>query len=223
MILNTFADFRSIIRDEARRAYLDLLDRRSGEHVCAFALVTDDDRFAANAAGDTIQRRQQRLAKRPPRNRTEEKYHAWSYAWNTGEWDSIYSADRPCARPSALSGRQGFESMLAFEQAWSSSRGSERAFKRNMLRAMVDALADLDREGIFGRGSKRKELTLFIEITDSNDDEVAKLKTARMLNPAKAARRLTRSLPPTGRLLVCGMGVVGWFLRGRLIALRTAQ
>ncbi len=135
MTLETFADFRSIIRDEARQAYLDLLDRRSGEHVCAFALVTDADRFGANAAGDTIERRQQRLAKRPPRNRAEEKYHVWSYAWNTGEWDAIYSADRPCAHPSALSGEQEFKSMLAFEQAWSSSGGSERAFKRNMLRS----------------------------------------------------------------------------------------
>lgn len=214
MLLNTIADFRSLLQDDTRRAWSDLLDRRRGEQICAFALVTSDDFLGASAVGDTIERREQRLVKRPSRNRAETTYHEWAYAWNTGEWDSIYSADQPCQQPSLLD----FNSMLAFEQAWLSGGHSERAFKRNMLRAMVDVLADLDKEGLFGKGDQREGLTLFVEITDSYDEEVAKLKTARLLNPPKSARRLTGSLPFVGHLLVCGMSVVGWVRRGRLIA-----
>lgn len=212
--MNTFNDFRSLLRDDTRRAWLDLINRRRGEHICAFALVTSDDFLGASAVGDTSERREQRLAKRPPRNRAEAKYHEWAFAWNTGDWDSIYSADQPCQQPSPLD----FNSMLAFEQAWLSGGQGERAFKRNMLRAMVDVLADLDKEHLFGNGAQRDGLTLFVEITDSNDDEVVKLKTARLLNPPKSARRLTGSLPFVGHLLVCGMSVVGWLRRGRLIA-----
>ena len=84
MLLNTFNDFRSLLRDDTRRAWSDLMDRRRGEHICAFALVTSDDFLGASAIGDTIERREQRLAIRPPRNRAEAKYHEWAYAWNTG-------------------------------------------------------------------------------------------------------------------------------------------
>lgn len=211
----TFADFKSLLRDHTRQAWLDLLTRRPGERAFAFALVTDDETLGASAAADTIERRDQRLAKRPPRNAVEAKYRNWEFVWNTGEWDSIYSMEQPCAHPMPL---LGFESMIAFRKSWLSNGGTKRSFRRKMLRTMVDVLADLDREGVFGGDSQREELTLFVEITDSADSELAAIKTARMLNPTKAARRLTRSLPPFARVLVWGMSIAGCFRRGRLIA-----
>jgi hypothetical protein len=220
----SFLDLRSVFRDDARDTYEDLLDRRRGEHIRAFALVTDDDVMGASGAGDTAERLAKRLTTRQPRNLAEERYHEWEFGWHTGEWDDIYTNEHPCTKQPRIGAKEYIRGMMSFQQQWVSQTGrSEHAFKRHALRAMVDALADLDAEGLFGAGQLREGITVFVEITDSDDSDIVKLKTARMLNPPRAARRLTAALPVTGRLLVSGMNMVGWFRRGRLIAGRSAK
>lgn len=223
MPFSTFAELRSIYRDDARQAYMDFVERRPREQICAFALATDEEVMGASPCGDTIERRNQRLARRPPRNAAEQKYHAWSFGWNTGEWDDIYTAEQPSAKPSRVEPKEMFEGMLAFRHQWLESGGGENAFRRNALRTMVDALADLDKEGLFGNGSKRKEMTLFVEITDSEEGEILKMVSANLLNPPSSARRMTRDMPATGRLLVLGMRLFFWFRRGALVARRSAS
>lgn len=221
MAFHSFADLRSIFRQDAQDAYEDLVERRRGEHVCAFALVTDDDLMGASGAGDTAERRDARLKARQPRNAAEKKYLEWEFAWNTGQWEDVYTKEQPCTRK-RLSAKEYFAGMISFQRQWAAQTGrSEHAFKRRALRAMVDALADLDAEGLFGERPRREEITLFVEITDSDASDIVKLKTARMLNPPRAAKRLTAALPVTGRLFVYGMNFWGWFRRGRLIAGRS--
>ena len=59
--------------------------------------------------------------------------------------------------------------MLSFRNTWTSKAGhSDRGFRRNALRAMTEALADLDSEGLFGTGKERESITIFLDITDSN-------------------------------------------------------
>jgi len=223
LTFESFADLRSIFREDAREAYLALVERRPGEHICAFALVTDDDALGAHGVGDTIERRKKRLGAREPRNDAERRYHDWEFGWNTGEWDEIYSEEHPRTEAPGIGAKEYLTGMMSFQERWSSQEGhSEGMFRPNSLRAMVDALADLDGEGLFGKGLARDAITLFVEITDSDDSDAAKLATARMLNPPKAAQALTRSLPWSGRLIVTAMEVVGWFRRGRIIALRSA-
>ena len=91
MPFQSFLDLRSVFRDDARDAYEDLLDRRRGEHIRAFALLTDDDVMGASGAGDTAERLAKRLTTRQPRNLAEERYHEWEFGWQTGEWDNIYT------------------------------------------------------------------------------------------------------------------------------------
>lgn len=216
MELNTFDDLRAIFRDDARDAFLDLVERRPGELVCAFALVTDDDASGASGAGDTLERREKRLAARQPRTATEQKFLQWEFAWQADEWDSIYSADQPNTRQ-RHSAREYFRGMMAFRNQWTSRPGhSDRQFRRHALRAMVDALAELDAAGLFGTGRERDMLTVFVEMTDSDDADALKLLTARKLNPPLAAQRLTSSLPVQGKLLVLALSAVRWPMRGRL-------
>lgn len=223
MSFRTFADLRSIYRDDARQAYLDFVERRSGEHICAFALGTDDELMGVTPCGDTLEQRAQRLAKWPPRNSAEQKCHEWAFGWNTGEWESIYTRELPCKHPSRVGPKEMLEGMLAFRRQWRQSGRSARSFRRNVLRAMVDALTDLDNERLFGSGPAREKVTIFVEITDSYDSEVVKLATARMLNPRASAQRLAHSLPVTGRMLVKGLALLGWLRRGKLIAWRAAR
>ncbi len=224
MTFQSFAELRSIFRDDARDAYEDLIERRRGEHICAFALVTDDDVMGASAAGDTTERRTKRLSTRQPRNAAEKKYLEWEFGWNTGEWDDIYTEQRPRTKRPRMDAKAYFQSMISFRKRWAAQSGqSGHAFKRNALCAMVDALTDLDRQGLFGDGKRREEITLFVEITDSDASDIVKLKTARLLNPPRTARRLTAALPPSGRLLANAMNILGWFRRGRLIAGRSGS
>lgn len=224
MAFASFHELHVTFREDARDAYIDLVERRPGERVCAFALVTDDDVMGASAAGDTTERRDERLAARPPSSASERRYHQWAYAWNTGEWDNIYSKEQPKTRPSRVSAEEYFYGMMSFQETWTSQPGnSERKFRRYALRAMVDALAELDSEGLFGTGREREEITIFVEITDSNDCDAVKLQTARRLNPQASAARLRASLPLRSRLLVTATDLIKSCGRGKLIARRAAE
>jgi hypothetical protein len=109
--------------------------------------------------------------------------------------------------------------MLSFRNTWTSQAGhSDRSFRRNALRAMTEALADLDSEGLFGTGKERESITIFLDITDSNDSDSVKLYSAKKLNPCVAAKRLKEALPVSGKLTVFALGLVRWIVRGRLIS-----
>lgn len=157
MLFRSFEDLRNTFLDDARNAFLDLVQNRPGEQICAFALVTDDEASGASGAGDTVQRRERRLATRPPRTRAEAKFHDWEYTWHPSEWDDIYTEEQPNSRPETISARDYFHGMMAFRKEWTSQSGhSDKAFRRNALRAMVDALAGLDSDGLFGNGKERE-------------------------------------------------------------------
>jgi hypothetical protein len=216
----SFDDLRQVFRDEARDAFLDLVQRRPGEQICAFALVTDDDISGASGAGDTIERREHRLATKSARTRREAKYHAWEYVWHPAEWDDIYTEELPNSRPQRISAKEYFHGMLSFRNTWTSQAGhSDRGFRRNALRAMTEALADLDSEGLFGTGKERESITIFLDITDSNDSDECEVSIPQMkLNPRVAAKRLKEALPVSGKLTVFALGLVRWIVRGRLIS-----
>jgi Domain of unknown function (DUF4303) len=224
VVFHSFDDLRKIFRDDARSAFLDLVQHRSGEQICAFALVTDEEACGASGAGDTVERRERRLASRIPCTRAEEKFHAWEYTWHPSEWDAIYTEERPNTRPETMSARDYFHGMISFRKEWISVSGrSVQAFRRNALRAMINALADLDSEGLFGHGKEREAITVFLDMPDSNDSDTLKFRSVHELNPRVAAVRLKRALPVSGRLINIAVGLTQWFVRGHLIARATSK
>lgn len=219
MLIRSFDDLREIFREEARDAFWDLVDRRPGEQVCAFAVVTDDDADGIRGAGDTVTRRERRLAARKPGGRDNGSLHRWECSWQPDEWDDIYTEKMPNTRVPRMSAKDYFHAMLAFRREWTSVSGrTSHGFRRNALRSMVEALNSLNREGLFGTGQDRDLITVFVEISDSHDSDITKIATARELNPAIAARRLTGDLSLTRRLFTAAFGMTRWIVRGRLIA-----
>lgn len=203
-----FNIIRELMRDDARKGYHDLLKRRQGETISAFALVTDEECFGAAAVGDTEERAARRIAAEPPETFLDRMFNEYGIRWNTGEWDEIYTKESPRfdlanSRDKKQHPLETLDGMLKYYQKWLSIEGNtEKRFREKMLRTMIDALHDLDQEGLFGTGREREKITLFIEITDSNHEPNVKLKSARMLNPRKSARRLCSSLPLIVRLIL---------------------
>lgn len=219
-----FSIVRELMRNDARKRYHDLLKRRQEETVFAFALVTDEECFGASAVGDTEERAAKRIAAEPPETFLDRMWNEYGIRWNTGEWDEIYTKESPCTDFANSSNRkqhplETFDGMMKFYQKWLSIEGNtQKKFQQNMLRSMVDALQDLDQEGLFGTGSEREKITLFVEITDSNHEPYVKLKSARVLNPRKSARRLCSSFPLIGRMILPVVYTCLAMKNGRMIA-----
>ncbi|MFI6289080.1 DUF4303 domain-containing protein [Streptomyces sp. NPDC051018] len=64
-----------------------------------------------------------------------------------------------------------------------------------LLRALVGALADLDREGFFGTGSERHRVVVNVPLPGDEDEE-SMVARARGLNPVPARRRYEKDLLP---------------------------
>ncbi|MFF0451432.1 DUF4303 domain-containing protein [Streptomyces sp. NPDC004609] len=64
-----------------------------------------------------------------------------------------------------------------------------------LLRALVGALKDLDREGFFGTGSERHRIVVNVTLP-GDEDEVSMVERARGLNPAPALRQYEKDLLP---------------------------
>jgi hypothetical protein len=66
----------------------------------------------------------------------------------------------------------------------------DRAFE-----TMIQVLADLDSERLFGRGEEREAITLMIWITDSSLAEDWWAKSVKQLNPVKVYERFISEIP----------------------------
>ncbi|KVH35217.1 hypothetical protein WS88_19490 [Burkholderia cepacia] len=57
------------------------------------------------------------------------------------------------------------------------------AFFKALQRDMIEALRQLDQEGLFGTGAEREKITLFVTISDDNGAEELENRSAKILNP----------------------------------------
>lgn len=168
--LNSFTAWRELFKHEARVAFCDI--RVDTSDLWAFALVTDEDCLSADPCADSAAALESRKVKYLKSYGSEfgiidRQLMSMEYQWNTGEWQSIYSESRECSDPHSCPPSQQFESMMAFRDDWlARNNGNERRLRRKFLRCMLDALRELDEEGIFGTGEQRQKLVLFIEMTD---------------------------------------------------------
>jgi hypothetical protein len=85
---------------------------------------------------------------------------------------------------------------------------------------MADALRLLDEEGIFGKGKDREQITLFLSISDADEEGLLELESARLLNPRRSAQRLACAYPLPIRWINSLVYFFWWLRKGRIIARR---
>jgi hypothetical protein len=215
MPIQSFSQLRDILQENAREAFHALRRSRPGEHIYAFALDTDDDAIGASPFGSTEESLAAKLRDYPASTAMERIQYTLAFRWSPHEWPGIYSESMPASGQ----GLPSLEEMMEFMNAWTANPGhSMKAYRRQVFRAMVDALRSLDEEGLFGNGSARNAILLFISISDSQDAGFLEIESARSLNPRSAWRRAARTIPLPVRWII----LTGYFLRrllkGKLIA-----
>ncbi len=216
------AGWHEIIRDDARHAFADMRRQHPDSVICSFALVTDEDGRGASPAADLRELREKRFAE----NRGVGLMGSITY-WlglrfmalsDTTEWRDVYSGEFVRSKPLPV---DRINELEAAEKKWLKDNPDYLRYRSLLLRTMVEALRKLDNEGVFGRGAERDQLTLFIDMTDSNLGPLLRLFTANMLNAGIARQRLTRTLPLGVRV---AFHLIAWgrsLSKGRLIARRT--
>lgn len=219
MRITKFSEWRAIFRNEARDAYRDMPRRHPGDQITGFAILTDDDFLSFVPRADTAVLARQRLSENPAEGWGEKLFRDWELRWSTAEWSDIYDEEFPCTREAEPKPEEVFDVMMAFREQWFAQPGNtDHKFRQQMLRTMFDVLRDLDQEGLFGRGEERDQITLFLEISDSNLDPLVKLWSAAKLNPRKSRRQLTNSMPWVARMFISSIGWFGYPFRGPLVA-----
>ncbi|MCM2564528.1 DUF4303 domain-containing protein [Janthinobacterium kumbetense] len=157
-----FALLQTLVADAARRAVEAARRAHPGQHIDAFALVSDD---SAMTIGPMANSREALAASE----------YGEEMLWNPAEWafedggayfDSAYRLLLQAHRD------------LPFDVDFA-------AFRSGVFDACIAALARLDAEGVFGTGAQRDESVLLFEVSDSEAVESA---MARLNPPAVVAR-----------------------------------
>jgi hypothetical protein len=74
----------------------------------------------------------------------------------------------------------------------SNSGLDDAAFARHrqqVFQLMIDVLADMDADGLFGRGAERERVTLLCSVTDPDDPMALLDRSVRTLNPPPVVAR----------------------------------
>ncbi|HOX06207.1 MAG TPA: DUF4303 domain-containing protein [Planctomycetota bacterium] len=170
------------IADAARQAFAEIRAAHPGEAFYAFALYTDDDVMTIAAAANSEEGLRRKLAERGETDPAEVAL----MRWNTAEWACEAAGDEhfdaPCELLRNLAGNLF-------------GKGFAR-FKEQVHRAIVGALGDLEKEGLFGQGGERGRVTVFASIPGSDDAPALENESARALNPSEVYARFVRRHMP---------------------------
>ncbi|MBN3822062.1 DUF4303 domain-containing protein [Burkholderia sp. Ac-20384] len=164
-------DFANEIADAARATYRALLAAHPDEHFYAFALYTDSGAMTVVPAANS----DEGLKRIRKRMEVGDDEKAPEFTWATGEW-AYESAEADSFNPlcerlaDTVLGPNVPEAMFD-------------AFFKKLQRDMIDALRQLDREGLFGIGAEREKITLFVTISDDNGAAALEHESAKVLNP----------------------------------------
>lgn len=157
-----FALLHTLVADAARRAVDAVRRAHPGQHIDAFALVSDDSAMTIGLAANS-------------REALAASEYGEEMLWNPAEWafedgvayfDSAYRLLLQAHRD------------LPFDVDFST-------FRTGVFEACIAALAQLDAEGCFGAGAQRDDFVLLFEVSDSEAVEGA---MARLNPPAVLAR-----------------------------------
>lgn len=164
-------EFRATVREAVRGAFEDLRAAHPDERFYAYALYTDDGAAGISPAANSEAGLAARIAEYG--DDAEPAYLRWStseWAYEGVGWDRTEAVYREIGRMGDAA--EGFD-----------------AFREGVLALMQNVMADLDAEGLFGRGAEREGVTLLCAITDSDDSEELEARTVRALNPPAVVAR----------------------------------
>jgi hypothetical protein len=170
----------ALLKRAVSAAITALRAAKPGETFYVFALYTDDDAGGVSLAANS----EEGLAKAIARHKFKDERENIGLRWSTGEWayegyglqhfkdfDEVLEASKPA-------GEDGFE-----------------PHRQRVLTLMIDVLAALDADGLFGRGRERERVTLLCAITDADKSrEEFEQRSIRTLNPAAVAAAYEASL-----------------------------
>jgi len=218
MPIASFSEIRDRLRREARQAYLDFRRSRPDETIYVFGLYTDDDALNAHSIGNTEEAYEKAISRNPGDGMFGRLSSVLSYRWSPAEWPGIYSEDFP-APDEEQDASERLQEGSSFAEAWRSISGKDhQEFRRNMFRAMVDALRLLDGESLFGTGRDREKVILIISLSDSEDEGFLEIESAKLLNSRRATRRALRTIPLPFRWIILAGYYWRRLIRGRLIS-----
>lgn len=162
---------RIALGQAVRSAVSELLSAHPREVFYGFALFTDDDVTSIQLAANSDAGLEEAVARyglKDPRSIAGIRF-------STGEW-RYEGFGEGHFRPANES--------LSRLQPTTVDRKHATAFRRAVMTSMVAALADLDVDGTFGRGSERDGITLMCAVTDATKaGEQYQDRSVRKLNP----------------------------------------
>jgi hypothetical protein len=179
---------RELVREAARTAFAAVRRKQPNERFYVFALQSLDDASGVYAHANTEEGYQRTLAlRRSEPWRLKEEVEEQYLRWYWGGWDH-QNVEFP-----SFGGVYEFHRFanLAPQVWWVAGRAA-------VFAAMVGALADLDVEGVFGRGDERERVTLFCTVHDSYCREWVEEESAARLNSPRVYRAFAQpeSEPP---------------------------
>ena len=174
---------RQEIADATKRTFTSLREQHAGETFYAFALCTDDDAgtvFAAANSEEGLRRTAEKHAAD-----SDESPETWmeELRWLPDDWDS---GEKEAEQFDAV------QQMTDIRQFADQGEKAGQRRRQQVFRTFIQALKDVDAEGLFGTGGQREGMTVLLWITDSDDEEQIK-QWARELNPAPAFERFAQA------------------------------
>lgn len=171
---------RTDLKHAASAAFAEVRAAHSTETFYAFALYTTDDLAGILPASNS----EQALARAIARYRFKDERENIFLRWATTEWEyEAFGADRFNASYDALAKVQ---------------RVDDEAFTRlreQILDLMVEVLAALDADGVFGRGPERDRVTLMCSVVDADAwSHEFRERSIRTLNPPAVVAAYEASL-----------------------------
>ena len=163
------AELAKAIEDAARKAILQLFELHPG-HYYYCSLITTGEAHPPNLAAWSVEALQEMVQNAKDADEALRDFK-WSYA------DSPYFCfGDEYFEPVRLL----FKSRPAMDENNDQQWGEEYSVR---LRAMEEAMATLDQEGIFGRGETRDSIVINVEV---GSGDYTNTERARRLNPPKA-------------------------------------
>ncbi|RYG71473.1 DUF4303 domain-containing protein [bacterium] len=159
------------MREAMAAAFADLRAAHPEERFYAYALYTDDGVAGISPAANSEEGLAAKIAEYG--DDAEPAY----LRWTTSEW--------------AYEGIGWERTEATYHAITKMGQAADDfdAFHQDVLTLMRDVLADLDAEGLFGRGEAREAVTLLCSITDSDDAEAYERQSVHALNPPAVVER----------------------------------
>lgn len=162
-----WTDLTQRIAAAARISFSDLMDRNKEESFYAFALYTDADCYTVLPSANSIEKHSEKLSTAG----VDDPAGKAGYQWYIGEW--AYEAWKGEAF-TAICRDLSAASQLACEA------GLFAGFRQQVHASMIEAMALLDGEGLFG--AARNKAVIFISSTDYDEAFALENSSAEVLN-----------------------------------------